>query len=152
MKKIIEKALLTVFILAFFAQTTTAQPKKPGTKSKPVTTNIQNAETVNIGTDGVQVTEKKENAKNKLSVKDSIPSLADTANFINNADLVQLNIVMRRVLTSEQYKQAGDPISQYEVLVTYMNQVFIAARNRWEQKNKFKMLPAEPAPIGKKLN
>lgn len=152
MKKIIERLLLAVFVLAFFMQLATAQSKKPGTKSKPLTTNIQNAETVNIGTDGVQVTEKKDNAKKPLSAKDSIPALADTANFINNADLVQLNIVMRRVLTSEQYKQAGDPISQYEVLVTYMNQVFIAARNRWEQKNKFKMLPAEPAPIEKKLN
>lgn len=120
MKKIIEKLLLTLFVLTIFVQFSAAQRTK--------TTNIKNAGTVNIGQNIVQGPVRK--------VKDSIPPLADTADFISNVDLVQLNQIIRRVICSDQYKQAGEPISQYEILVTYMNQVFIAARNRWEQKNK----------------
>lgn len=88
--------------------------------------------------------QKKDTAQSKPPVAafdpktDSIPPLAADVNFINNNDLVEFIRVLKLVMSNEEYKKAGDPISQYELIINNTAYVFGQARQRWELKNKIK--------------
>lgn len=73
-----------------------------------------------------------------ISQNDSIPVLPDSVEFISNRDLELFIKMLKQVMTHPQYVQAGDVITQYEMIVSNTNQIFIAARKRWEEKNKIK--------------
>lgn len=72
-------------------------------------------------------------------MRDSIPLLSDSTDFVNNNDLASLSQLMKKLMTSDQYRQAGDVISQYELLIGYMNTVILSARGRWERRNAIKV-------------
>lgn len=72
--------------------------------------------------------------KAPFTLRDSIPKLQDSTYFINNNDLVQVLQVMKRIMSSPQYLQS-DGITQYEILFSNINQVFLYARIRWERQN-----------------
>lgn len=69
---------------------------------------------------------------------DSIPPLADTANFVNNQDLADFLGILKQVMDNDAYRQAKDNFSRYELITYYTNQVLLRARARWELAHKVK--------------
>lgn len=126
MKTIIEKILFTVFVLTTFVQVASAQKNSGKAKDGKV----------------------KADTSSKKTHVDTIHVFDDTVEYISNRDLLFINEVIKKVMTSDEYRKAGDVISQYQMLIVNMNQIFDACRRRWQLNEKV----IKPEPENNKVN